>query len=96
MAELANVDWNDPASVFGALGGGAGTSLPIPKMITPQEVRSKATERSTAIFADWELLKAILERHEATIHKRWLKKTKNQCAEILLKAWPGMVSSSLS
>src|SRR4051794_1971815 len=87
---FSEIDWNDPASIFGALGGGPGTNLPIPSFISPEQVRKQANERSIQIFSDWELLNAILDRHEPTIHKRWLKKTKKQRLEILSTAWPKM------
>ncbi|KAI7773168.1 hypothetical protein LA080_011723 [Diaporthe eres] len=35
-------------------------------------------------------LRAILERHEAAIQKRWLKKTNAQRRAMLLKVWPKM------
>jgi len=88
--DFSEINWDDPASVFSAIGGGPGTSLPIPKMISPEQVRKQASERSIQIFSDWELLNAILDRHEPMIHKRWLKKTKNQRLETLLAAWPKM------
>ena len=86
-ADLSGVDYNDPASFFRALGG---TNLPIPKTMSPQQVRDGAKTMSTEIFRDWDLLKNILDRHEATIHKRWAKKTRNQRVEILLATWPQM------
>lgn len=86
------MDWDDPASVSAAMGGDRGGHLPIPKTVQPKKVRSEALERSTAIFTHWNLLRAILDRHEETIHKRWLKKTKTQRVEMLLRPWPNMVS----
>ncbi|KAL9109591.1 MAG: hypothetical protein Q9227_005771 [Pyrenula ochraceoflavens] len=91
--DLSNVDFNDPASFFKALGGGAGTNLPIPELMPPQEVRQNAKSMSTQIFKDWHLLQHILDRHESTIHKRWLKRTRNQRVEILLAAWPKVSTS---
>ena len=91
--DFSAIDYSDPASVFAALGGGDGTGLPIPKIISAREVRAEARNRSKRLFADRDALKAILARHETTIHKRWSKKTKNQRVEILLRAWPGMAST---
>lgn len=68
------VDWDDAASIVRSLGGGQGTGIPIPPKISSKEVRKQAGQRSTQIFRDWELLGAILDRHETTVHKRWLKK----------------------
>ncbi|KAI0809327.1 hypothetical protein GGR55DRAFT_689508 [Xylaria sp. FL0064] len=61
-----------------------------PKMPPPSEVRREANARSANIFAYYERLQGILERHEATIRKRWEKKTRTQRLSILLQAWPGM------
>ncbi|KAF2688061.1 hypothetical protein K458DRAFT_401459 [Lentithecium fluviatile CBS 122367] len=88
--DFSNIDWNDPASIFGSLGAGPGTNLPIPKMISPAQVKKEARERSRQIFKDWELLNAILDRHEPTILKRWTKKSRSQRVKILLDAWPNM------
>lgn len=60
-----------------------------PRFVTATELRAEAREKTLAIFADFETLRAILDRHEATIQKRWLKKTKAQRLKILLPAWPG-------
>ncbi|KAF1993897.1 hypothetical protein P154DRAFT_47978 [Amniculicola lignicola CBS 123094] len=88
--DLSNIDWNDPASVFGALGGGGPGGLPIPKVASPTEIQKHVKEFSTQIFSDWAILKAILDRHESTIHKRWAKKGRKQRVELLLAAWPNM------
>ena len=86
--DLNGIDWSDPESFFRAIGGGPGTNLPIPKMISPSQVKKQASEYSSQIFSNQVLLKDILDRHEPTIHKRWAKKTRNQRLEILLAAWP--------
>ena len=39
------------------------------------------------IFRFYDLLKAILDRHEATIQTRWQSKNKAQRRAIILKAW---------
>jgi hypothetical protein len=87
--DFSGVDWNDPASFFNAIGAGPG-GLPMPKMVSAQDVKKQAKQHSIRIFQDWELLKAVLDRHEPTIHKRWLKKTRNQRVALLLAAWPNM------
>ena len=56
----------------------------------PAEVRREAKKGTAQLFADFHLLRGILERHEATIQKRWAKKTRTQKLAILLAAWPGM------
>jgi hypothetical protein len=88
-----NIDFNDPASFFKALGGGSGTNLPIPKEMSPEEVRGKARGSSDAILRQLDILHEILERHEATIQNRWMKKTKQQRCRILLNAWPDLPAS---
>ncbi|KAF9945186.1 hypothetical protein BGZ72_001585 [Mortierella alpina] len=60
---------------------------------TPAEVRQEARQRVTKIFNDWNLLNHIVQRHEATIQKRWLKKTREQRKSILLRAWPNMATT---
>ncbi|KAF9272569.1 hypothetical protein BGZ68_002299, partial [Mortierella alpina] len=60
---------------------------------TPAEVRREARQRVTKIFKDWNLLNHIVQRHEATIQKRWLKKTREQRKSILLRAWPNMATT---
>ncbi|KAB8243617.1 hypothetical protein BDV35DRAFT_407355 [Aspergillus flavus] len=49
-----------------------------------------ATARSDEIFTSYETLHRIIQRHEATIQKRWSKKTRQQRLNVLLSAWPDM------
>ncbi|KAJ3535329.1 hypothetical protein NM208_g7175 [Fusarium decemcellulare] len=84
-----SIDWSDPTSFLAAMGGAGG---PMPACPSPAEVRQEATQRSRNIFASYETLNKILERHEETIRKRWTKKTRKQRLQILLKAWPDMPS----
>ena len=65
----------------------------MPTMSSPSEVRKEAKEKSQSIFAHYNVLREIVERHEATIQKRWTKKTRQQRLKILLKAWPNMPTS---
>ncbi|OAA72221.1 hypothetical protein ISF_01294 [Cordyceps fumosorosea ARSEF 2679] len=81
------IDWSNPQSLFRAIGGR------IPKTPSPAEVRREASAKSREAFAAYKTLGEILQRHEATIQKRWTKKTKQQRLQILLKAWPGMPAS---
>ena len=57
---------------------------------TVDRARGEARGRSENIFRDWQLLTNIVERHEATIRKRWSQTTREKRKEILLGAWPGM------
>ncbi|KXT16820.1 hypothetical protein AC579_6795 [Pseudocercospora musae] len=67
-----------------------GKDLPVPKKLSTQETRCAARHFAISIFKDWTQLNAIIKRFEATIQKRWMKKSVKQRREILLKAWPGM------
>ncbi|KAL0256081.1 hypothetical protein SLS55_008473 [Diplodia seriata] len=84
--EFDDIDWNDPASFSKILGSG----LPVPKPVSPGEVRAKTRSHSAQIFQAWHFLNATIERHETTVQKRWLKKTKEQRRKVLLSAWPNM------
>lgn len=57
---------------------------------TPDEVRRKSKDLASQIFQNYMSLGKILEHHEETIQKRWLKMTRQQRVQILLKAWPNM------
>ncbi|KAK7750173.1 hypothetical protein SLS62_007924 [Diatrype stigma] len=59
---------------------------------SPEEVRREAQTRSKHVFSSYTSLHEILIRHEATIQKRWAKKTRPQRQKILLDAWPGMAT----
>lgn len=87
--KLDGVNWSDPQSVLDAMG----IQGPIPRMPTVEEVRREADGNSRKIFASYDTLSKIIQRHEATIQKRWSKKTKQQRLQILLNAWPGMPAS---
>lgn len=82
---LERINWDDPRSFFEVLGVQMPSSFP-----TPEQVRKEALPRARNIFADWRLLGRIVERYEAVIQKRWLKKTREQRKTILLTAWPNM------
>ncbi|KAK5942298.1 hypothetical protein PMZ80_004861 [Knufia obscura] len=82
--------YSNPEAMLRALGAGVPGGLPMPEFTTAKEVRQIARPRSAKVIANHELLGAILDRHEATIQKRWTKKTKGQRLKILLSAWPDM------
>ena len=67
-----------------------GADVQPPKDMKPAEVRREAEGRSKRLFISYNDLRAILERHEATIQKRWTKKTQAQRQAMLLTAWPNM------
>jgi hypothetical protein len=53
-----------------------------------KQISTHATSFSRSILSDWTQLNAILKRFEATIRKRWLKKSAKQRRELLLKVRP--------
>jgi hypothetical protein len=55
--------------------------------ISPETVRHTAATRSKSIFKNFRFLGSVLDRHEATIHRRWLKKSTKQRRKILQEAW---------
>ncbi|KAG9319932.1 hypothetical protein KVV02_005532 [Mortierella alpina] len=84
----------NPQDDIQAFFGSKADQLPQPAGFpTPAEVRRESRQRVTKIFQDWNLLNHIVQRHEATIQKRWLKKTREQRKSILLRAWPNMSAS---
>ncbi|KAK3900268.1 hypothetical protein C8A05DRAFT_17403 [Staphylotrichum tortipilum] len=85
-----DIDWSDPTSFFKHINAGAPGGLPMPEMMEPTQVRRLCKDRSSAVLASYGRLHGILDRHEATIQKRWTKKTKPQRLQILLNAWPNM------
>lgn len=60
------------------------------KRMEPREIRREIRERTGNIFKDYSTLNQILARHEATIQRRWMKKTRAQRLKVLLHAWPDM------
>lgn len=57
---------------------------------TPEGVREEAEDRVRRILRSYRVLREIVARHEATMQKRWAKKTRQQRLKLLLDAWPGM------
>ncbi|KAI1952734.1 hypothetical protein LOZ57_000814 [Ophidiomyces ophidiicola] len=79
---------SDASSFFESLRQ-SGSQLPMPSAFpSATEARKDQAALSSAIFASWTALKKILERHEATLRKRWLKKTREQRKKILLSVEP--------
>lgn len=77
--------FDDPNSMMEALGGLG--NLPMPEFGEAVAVRKEALARSTAIFKHYRILRDLLDRHEATIQKRWLKKGKEQRRKTIAAAW---------
>lgn len=57
------------------------------------EARDKASRSSKAILEAITLLTNVLDCHEATIRKRWAKKSTRQRQDLLRKAWPDMAAA---
>jgi hypothetical protein len=88
MEEMFRQYQSNPTSFMDAkseLGFPTPSSLP-----NLDKVISDARDLSPSLFKSFNLLREILDRHEATIQKRWLKKTNEQRRKILLHAWPNL------
>ena len=82
--------YDDPRNFFDSLPPG----LPRPSSFpTAAKVKQEAKTLSKKIFATWNILHSILDRHEGLIRRRWKKKSQGQRKKILLAAWPNMSSS---
>jgi hypothetical protein len=88
--DLGHPDYNDPATLakLSELAG-----RPAPPTMSPGLLGTKARDLSQSILASFDMLRETLVRHEATIHRRWVKKKKQQKIEILEHAWPGMAKT---
>ncbi|KAG6368750.1 hypothetical protein INS49_002964 [Diaporthe citri] len=53
-------------------------------------VRSEIRQRAERIFDNWRSLESIVQRHEATIQKRWMNKSLMKRRELILTTWPNM------
>ncbi|KAF5682878.1 hypothetical protein FCIRC_4735 [Fusarium circinatum] len=87
-----SLDETSSPDVIGSDSGQEGLdSYPFPMKNKPaDEVEIESKRRGKSIYQNYELLRRILERHEGTIQKRWLKKNRKQRLEVLLTAWPDM------
>ncbi|KAM3425304.1 hypothetical protein BST61_g7251 [Cercospora zeina] len=81
--------YSNPEAMLRALRMGAPGGLPLPKIGHAKRIREQRDERVASIFRKFHLLNGILERHETTIQKRWMKQTKEQKRKIILAAWEG-------
>lgn len=74
----------DPISANRALDG------PTPLDVSLDDARGQTEPMRTKILELYGTLGDIVARHEATIQRRWAKKTKRERLAILLQAWPDM------
>ena len=95
IAAMEDDFYSNPQKMFASLAA-ANPNLPIPSLPSYAAVKREAAERSINIFANWNRLHQILERHEVVIRKKWMKKSKHQREKVLLLTWPwyGDYSSS--
>lgn len=61
----------------------------------PDAAQEEASARAANIFQAYDMLHAILERHEAAIQRRWLKKGREQRRKIVVAAWGQKVGVTL-
>lgn len=66
------------------------SSLSSNSITDPVQASLMFEQKSKNIAEAYATLNQIVERHEATIQKRWLGKTRPAKLKILLNAWPGM------
>jgi hypothetical protein len=59
-----------------------------------ETLQSKTGAFATSISQNFKFLGCVLDRHEATIHRRWLKKTNKRRRTIILEAWGTNMPSS--
>ncbi|KAL8345863.1 hypothetical protein RB601_005771 [Gaeumannomyces tritici] len=77
------VDWSDPNTMRQL------TGMDVPAK-PPAQVQREAESLAQRTLAHYTTLGAILDRHEASIQKRWAKRTENTRLKVLLDLWPGM------
>ncbi|KAL8788644.1 MAG: hypothetical protein Q9213_001572 [Squamulea squamosa] len=87
--EIPEDVYGGPQRLYAAMAAG-NPSLPVPVFLTFEEVNSKAKKYSQDIFTAQRDLVNILDRHEGTIIKRWLKRTTVQRQKVLTTAFPGI------
>jgi hypothetical protein len=61
-----------------------------PVALSATAALAERSERANNIFCQFNLLRMVLDRHEATTQRRWLNKSKKQRREIIGEAWGDM------
>jgi hypothetical protein len=67
--------------------------VPATRVMPIEEIIIRAEELVENVLQSWIFLVICVVAHEETIRKRWLKKTRAQRRDVLLKAWPNMSST---
>ncbi|KAI1085359.1 hypothetical protein F5B20DRAFT_587411 [Whalleya microplaca] len=57
-------------------------------IISPVVAQKKSAEHSQGIFDNWNFLNHVIQRHEAIIQRRWIKKSSNKRRSLLTNIWP--------
>ncbi|KAK2749625.1 hypothetical protein FQN57_005847 [Myotisia sp. PD_48] len=92
MALGTGIELDEQTRVFFENAQMAGLPVPV-DFPSPAKARKDAVELSTQILSSWKTLFQILEIHEATIRKRWAKKTHSQRTKIFLSVRPNIALS---
>ncbi|KAL8725247.1 MAG: hypothetical protein Q9166_007486 [cf. Caloplaca sp. 2 TL-2023] len=99
---MESTGMNPPAEVLNALKANGDPSsfldlfykdnpfLKTHNILTLAQAKPVIQEHVKSISDDFLRLRNILGKHESTLQKRWLKKTKDQRINLLLSAWPKM------
>lgn len=80
--------YDDPKKMFELMN--AGNGLPMPSFPSLAEVKQQAKQYAREIFTHRAALFDILERYEAILRKRWIRKIGEQRRKVLLTAYPTM------
>jgi hypothetical protein len=64
-----------------------------PVVLSITTALAERSVQATSILRGYAILRTILDRHEATIHRRWLNKSKKERRELVVEAWGTMPPS---
>lgn len=62
--------------------------------VSVESVQDKATDLVGSIFKNFRFLGDVLDKHEATIHRRWLKKSGKLRLKVIREAWGVRMAAS--
>lgn len=84
--------YDDPARLFEALTNG-NPNIPTPEFVTVTHVKRKAEHYAKDIFSCQHTLIHIMDRYDATLIKRWSKKSAERRRKVLLHVLPSIHST---
>ena len=58
--------------------------------LSPEKAKDLSAGYAEGIFRAWYWMRDVFAKHEATIRRRWLRKTRENRRKILLEVWPEM------